>query len=110
MSSRNAYLDPRQRANALVLWRSLKAGLDFYHADRQASPITILNVAQQNIQESIGASEGLVSLEYLEIVHLDSLRPLTETDSAVDSVLVGAIRVKGRDRWVRLIDNVILSE
>jgi pantothenate synthetase len=54
-------------------------------------------------------SDGRVSVEYLSLVHPETLKDLTETDSAKGGVLVGAVRLKGVERTIRLIDNVILE-
>lgn len=108
MSSRNAYLSPDQREDALILWRSLKAGMDFYHAKRDASPVNILRISEEQIKNNIDTAEGRVTLDYLEIVHPESLRVLTDGDKADGAILVGAIFVHGDKRTIRLIDNVII--
>lgn len=57
----------------------------------------------------IDRSQGRVSIEYLSIVHPETLKPLTDFDIAKGGILVGAIRLKGVDRTIRLIDNIILE-
>lgn len=58
---------------------------------------------------SIDRSQGRVSIEYLDVIHPETLRRLTDSDIAKGGILVGAIRLKGADRTIRLIDNVILE-
>lgn len=110
LSSRNAYLDAGQRDDALILWHTLEAGLQLYNSQTSSpSPTAILKAAQDNMSRSIDQSQGRVSIEYLNIVHPETLRPLKDSDIAKRGILVGAIRLKGADRTIRLIDNVILE-
>ena len=110
LSSRNAYLGASQRDDALILWHALETGLQFYNSQTSSqSPVAILKAAQDDILRSIDQSQGRVSIEYLNIVHPETLRRLTDSDIAKGGILVGAIRLKGADRTIRLIDNVILE-
>ena len=109
LSSRNAYLAPDQRHHALILWRSLKAGLELYHFQPSSSPVAILKAAQDNMSHNIDGAQGQVSIDYLNIVRPDTLEFLRDTDATKGAVLVGAIALKGSDRTIRLIDNVILQ-
>ncbi len=110
LSSRNAYLDASQREDALILWHALKSGLQLYNSQTPSpSPTAILKAAQDNMSHSVDQSQGRVSIEYLDIVHPDTLRFLTDSDAAKGGILVGAVRLKGGDRTIRLIDNVILE-
>jgi pantoate--beta-alanine ligase len=109
VSSRNAYLEPSQRNYALILWRALKAGLDSYRAKPYTSAATILKAAQESMEKGINGSRGQVSLEYLDLVDPDSLHGLIGINVAAGAILVGAIRLQGSSRTVRLIDNVILE-
>jgi len=61
------------------------------------------------MSHAIDQSQEQVSIDYLNIVHPDTLRFLTDSDAAKGGILVGAVRLKGRDRTIRLIDNVILE-
>jgi pantothenate synthetase len=109
LSSRNAYLEPNQRDDALLLWHALKAGLD-YHKTQPSSPAhEILKVAEERISRYITESHGQVSVEYLTLVHPETLQPLREADSGKGGILLGATRLKGAERTIRLIDNVILE-
>lgn len=94
VSSRNEYLNPRQRHAATVLIRALRAGLDAVRQGvRQARLIrqTMVRVARQ---------EPLARVEYLAVADPGSLEPLPRITGP--AILLGAIRV-GR---VRLIDNL----
>ena len=95
MSSRNAYLSPRERLSALSLSRGLFRARDLYSA------------GERNAALLVGAAHAELDLvgveaEYLELRHAATLAPLTRADGP--SVLLVAARV-GR---TRLIDNVIL--
>jgi pantoate--beta-alanine ligase len=109
LSSRNAYLSPDQRGDALILWRALKTGIDINNSTPGTSPLIILKAALQRIEQEVNESDGRVSLEYLSLVHPDTLQDLTGTDCAKGGILVGALRLKGVERTIRLIDNVILE-
>src|SRR6202000_542680 len=72
MSSRNAYLTPEQRKQALVLYRSLMRVQTL--ADRgEAGAAQLKSVGQQVIAE-----EPAVKLDYFEIVNRDTLDPVTD--------------------------------
>jgi pantoate--beta-alanine ligase len=96
MSSRNAYLNPRQRQQALVLSRSLqevKSAVDA--GERNAEKLARVGI--QTI-----ASEPAAKLDYFTIVDADTLEP-------VDSVSHGTLIAVAA--WVgstRLIDNILL--
>jgi len=98
LSSRNAYLNAGERAQALALFRSLRAGEHVFAAgDRDAG--AILRAAQ-------GVLDGkpAIRVQYLELVHPDTLEPIGRAEAG--SVLAVAAFV-GR---TRLIDNVVLGE
>ena len=109
LSSRNAYLLPNQRNDAVILWRSLQAGVEFYSRTPSASALRVLAAAQDQITKDVADANGRVTIEYLEIVHLETLQPLRESDDSKGAILVGAVRLKGDGKFIRLIDNVILD-
>jgi pantoate--beta-alanine ligase len=109
LSSRNEYLQPHQRHEALMLYRALKAGVDHCFLHPSAAPPDILETARNDFAKSLREAEGRATLDYLEFVHPMTLQPLTGEDSAKGGVLVGAFRLKGPEVTVRLIDNMILE-
>ena len=109
LSSRNTYLAANQRNDALALYNSLKVGVDYLQAHPGASPTAVLAAARDKMEREIQDSHARVSVEYISLVHSETLRSLTDTDEAKGGILVGAIRLKGEnERIIRLIDNVIL--
>ena len=96
MSSRNAYLSPQQRRQALVLHRSLMHVKDV--AEKGERNAAKLVAAAENEL----AREPSVRVDYFEIVDPDSL-------DAVEDVSGGALAaVAGFVGTTRLIDNILL--
>jgi pantoate--beta-alanine ligase len=95
MSSRNAYLDPQQRKDALILYRSL------------VEVRRVFEGGERSAQRLIAAGKALFGdgarLDYLEIVEPDTLEPLERLDKPT---LVAVAAFVGR---TRLIDNIGLS-
>jgi pantoate--beta-alanine ligase len=96
MSSRNVYLDPQQRKQALVLHRSL---LRVKHLSDQGerSAANLIAAARKEL-----AAESQVRLDYFEIVNPDTLDSVEGTSNgalAAVAAFVGA---------TRLIDNILL--
>lgn len=97
MSSRNLYLDPGQRRQALVISRSLRrAQALFLHGERRADLI-------EDAARKVFAEESAVRLDYLSIVDPDSLESVNDT---APGTLVAVAAYVGP---TRLIDNVILG-
>lgn len=96
MSSRNAYLDPQQRQQALVLHRALMLVKKSWEAgERSARKLVAAGRAEV-------AAEKAVRLDYLEIVDPGTLDPF-------DNVASGAlVAVAGFVGTTRLIDNILL--
>jgi pantoate--beta-alanine ligase len=97
MSSRNTYLTPPERQSALVLHRSLDQISSRFNQGEQDAAALIAHGQQ------IFAREPSVRLDYLEIVHPDTLDPVREI-TAPSLVAVAAFVGK-----TRLIDNVVLG-
>ncbi len=96
LSSRNAYLSPEQRKQALALYRSLMRVQTF--ADRgERSSSALIEAGKQVI-----ADEPALKLDYFDVVNPNTLDPLADiTHGALVAVAA----------WVgttRLIDNVVL--
>jgi pantoate--beta-alanine ligase len=97
MSSRNVYLNPEQRQAATVLSRSLQwaqAQVDAGEHDMHRLREGVLDMIQ---------SEPLAHIDYVEIVHAETLEPL---ETIMDSALL-ALAVYFDQ--TRLIDNLLLK-
>jgi pantoate--beta-alanine ligase len=97
MSSRNRYLSPAERAEAVVLSRSLSAAEDLVRAG-----MTDAEAVKAIVREIIEKSPAAV-IDYVEIVDPEEIAPL-ETITG-NTLLALAVRIGG----TRLIDNTILS-
>ncbi|MGB7084438.1 MAG: bifunctional pantoate--beta-alanine ligase/(d)CMP kinase [Phormidesmis sp.] len=117
LSSRNRYLSLSQRQQATVLYRSLQATqLAFEQGKR--SQAALLQAAHDVL-----ATEPAVSLDYLALVHPDTLEPLQSIDT-VGMIAIAAnlgtvqnstaaqtaSQTAQKGQTTRLIDNVILSD
>jgi pantoate--beta-alanine ligase len=96
LSSRNAYLAPEQRRDAVALSRGLFAAREIW--DRGERDPRIL---RERVRELAG--KGSVALEYVSVA--DPLT-LTELDAPADAAVVSLAARVGR---ARLIDNVLLG-
>jgi pantoate--beta-alanine ligase len=96
MSSRNAYLDPTQRKQALVLYRALMR-IHFLADQGVKSAAELIDAGKSVLAEEPGAR-----LDYFEIVNADSLEPLQDVSSGA------LVAVAGYFGNTRLIDNVLL--
>jgi pantoate--beta-alanine ligase len=95
LSSRNRYLSPEERRQALAL-----SGLLNWVAQSAAS--TPLPALLERWRGQLGAAEG-IELEYAEIVDPDTLEPLEDLASG------GLAVVAARVGQTRLIDNLLLQ-
>lgn len=96
LSSRNRRLNPRERASAPVLYRSLLAAKQLIEDDGCTDAGQIRQTAASVLEE-----ESIVRLEYLEIVEPDDMTPLDR--------IAGPVRI-AIAAWLgstRLIDNVL---
>lgn len=96
-SSRNTYLNPKERQAALILNRSLKKGEALIEAG-ETDTGRLLAV----IKESI-ATEPLATLDYAEAVDADSMKPVATVEG---NVLFAIAVYIGK---TRLIDNFVVS-
>jgi pantoate--beta-alanine ligase len=97
MSSRNAYLDPKQRKQALVLHRALMR-IQF-EVDRGES----LSARLIETGKGLIADEREVRLDYFEIVDPDTLDPVPDVSRGA---LVAVAAYLGT---TRLIDNIVVG-
>jgi pantoate--beta-alanine ligase len=98
LSSRNVYLTPEDRRAASAIPRALDAGhAAFTRGERRAEPVVAA-------VHDVLRAEPALEIEYVEVVHPDSLQPVTEVEPA--TVLALAARVSR----TRLIDNITLGD
>jgi pantoate--beta-alanine ligase len=96
MSSRNVYLNPEQRKQALVLYRSLmRVQLLADRGEKDAA--RLIAAAKQVIAE-----EPATRLDYFEVVNNDTLEPVADV---CRGALVAVAAYVGQ---TRLIDNILL--
>ncbi len=96
LSSRNKYLTPEERKAALVLSKSLKEAESMMEKGQRDSAAII-----KRMKEIIGL-EPLVKIDYVEIVDMDNLDPVSRIEKEALAAIAAFI---GK---VRLIDNTIL--
>ena len=98
LSSRNAFLSPADREQALGLSRALAAAADAY-ASGERRPAALERIMRSGLAVHPG-----VQVEYIAMADPLTLEPVSMADD--DTVVLVAARVGS----TRLIDNVILSE
>jgi len=98
LSSRNAYLDPKERQAATVLYRALDAGHAAFEAGEQNA-----QRLRRIVSETI-AREPLARLQYVSCAHPDTLQ---ELETVSGKALLSLSVLVGR---TRLIDNLVLGE
>jgi pantoate--beta-alanine ligase len=98
MSSRNAYLRPSERALAPRLYLSLQRGVKLLSSPRLMSSQSLIGAVRKEL-----ASSPDIQIEYIELVHPDSLQKLTRARRP--ALLAAAVRI-GK---TRLIDNILVS-
>jgi pantoate--beta-alanine ligase len=96
MSSRNAYLDPQQRKEALVLHRSLMRVKKMWEGGENSAEKLLAAGREEPARESS------VRLDYFEIVNAESLDPVGNVGKGA---LVAVAAFVGA---TRLIDNIVL--
>jgi pantoate--beta-alanine ligase len=97
MSSRNAYLDPRERQAATALYRALVAAKEAAEAgERDAEAVRRAALA-------VIEAEPLASVDYVAVVDPETLQPV---DKVAGKALVAlAVRIGS----TRLIDNMLIG-
>ncbi|MCU1309663.1 MAG: Pantothenate synthetase [Candidatus Angelobacter sp.] len=96
MSSRNVYLIPQERKQALVLYRALlRVQKNFDEGEREVAKL-------RGSGANVFKSEPQVQMDYVEIVHPQTLEP-------VENLSEGAlVAVAAKVGTTRLIDNIVL--
>jgi pantoate--beta-alanine ligase len=97
MSSRNAYLRPEARQQAVALNAALHDARQLYRAGIRDAR-ALVHAARRRIRK-----EPLAEIEYIELCDADTLEPIHEASTR--SVLALAVRFEG----TRLIDNTVLE-
>jgi pantoate--beta-alanine ligase len=97
MSSRNAYLSPKERRVAATLYESLQAG-----AATIRKGVTDAAVIQATMKEVV-RQEAALTIDYLAVCNPRTLEPLSSVVSR--AVLLGAVRLGS----IRLIDNLTVT-
>ena len=97
LSSRNAYLSPEHRAEAAVLSRALRHGVEL--AARGIGDVGQLEAAMRRILAEVPAME----VDYLAVVDAANLEPVERLEATAR--VVAAVQFHG----VRLIDNMAIS-
>jgi len=98
LSSRNVYLTPENRADALILQRELHEIKNVADTTDPTAPLERIKQARAALREAPG-----IELDYLEAVSSDTFTPWEQHPTG-EMVVVGAIRVG----TTRLLDNVWL--
>lgn len=97
LSSRNIYLSPDERAQALGLFAGLRAAADaFQRGERSAAGLEAV------VRGTLRMYPG-ISPDYIAIVEPEGLAPVTE------AVAGSVVAVAGRVGATRLIDNLVLE-
>jgi len=98
MSSRNAYLNPRERNAATILFRALDDAREtISRGERDALRLTA--AMRETLRE-----EPLAEIDYVELVDRETLEPVTRLRGVCLALL--AVRIGA----VRLIDNLLIEE
>jgi pantoate ligase / CMP/dCMP kinase len=108
LSSRNRYLGNSARQQATVLYRSLQAAQAAFDGGERASPALL-----QAAQAVLSGAEA-VTLDYLALVHPDTLEPLKVVETvgmmAIAAYIDNAESTQEKADKTRLIDNLIFQD
>jgi pantoate--beta-alanine ligase len=95
LSSRNRYLSPPERAQALVLSRAMNAMLAAYQAGERTA-VRLLEIGRE-----VMATEPQVRIDYLTVVDADTLLPLESASAGAMAAVAAHVGA------TRLIDNML---
>lgn len=96
-SSRNQYLSPDERRAALAVWRSLKQASAMI-VGGEKSPRAVADAVRAEI-----VREGVLRVEYIEIVHAETLEPAAPLEGPI------LVAVAVHCGSTRLIDNIVVD-
>lgn len=97
LSSRNRYLSASERHQATVLYKSMQAvEAAFQQGERSVDRLL-------KISQAVLATEPAVKLDYLELVHPDTLEPLQTVNT------IGMMAIAAQVGKARLLDNTVLQ-
>ncbi|THF78411.1 pantoate--beta-alanine ligase [Cohnella fermenti] len=102
MSSRNVYLSPEEKSQALVLSRTLKRVPEWAAAGANAKEL------KERVRQAI-EEQPLADIDYVEAVEYPSLAPLEDEKEAAKAGRV-LVAVAVRFGKTRLIDNILLPQ
>jgi len=97
-SSRNVYLNEKERKKALCLYKALKKIEEMIKKEKIYECEILIKEGRKIIEEEEG-----VEIQYLDIVSMDNMKKLEKIEGK--AVIIGAIKIGN----VRLIDNLIVS-
>ena len=100
ISSRNVYLNPKERSASTILFRSLEKAKKL-----KSHGMNDLNLLTENIRDYV-TSEPLAKIDYISIVDPNTLEHLTKIPPTNNQILVLIAVNIGN---IRLIDNMILD-
>jgi len=98
VSSRNVYLERQQRANAPLLYKSLKEAKKIVEKNRD------LELARKMAMQMLKDNEFVEKIDYFDLRDAETLEPALDTGTKNDILIAAAI-------WMgktRLIDNIIV--
>ncbi|MCM8818395.1 MAG: pantoate--beta-alanine ligase [Candidatus Omnitrophica bacterium] len=98
-SSRNVYLDERERSKALCLYRALKRIEQLVKKEKIYNREILLKEGRTIIEK-----EENVELQYLEMVKINDLKKVEKVEKG--TIILGAIKI-GK---IRLIDNLLIKK
>jgi len=99
MSSRNSYLSSDERGQAAFIYKGLCAAVSRYGAGERSA------AALQGAIAGVLSGAALLSVEYIEIVDMDTVAPVPELGAPA----LAAIAVRTKQTKTRLIDNAVLG-
>lgn len=102
LSSRNVYLNPQERVQALILYKTLKAIKEQLHLNMEIQEIEKILKAHR---EAIKLLPN-VKLDYLEILNAKDLQPITSCIEKGMKIVIAIAAFVGK---TRLIDNMVIE-